>query len=317
MNTTKKIVEMIESQKRFGKVTDTAPLSGGLINQTFLVKTDCGKFVVQQVNPSAGKQSVIDYIRLEDKMRKNFMHIPFVFLVWQDEDDRLWKMTEYIEHSKSAGLDDATARNAAKYMAKVHHALESCPLVPNWAIPGFHDSPAILAKLDRLDSNSKEVTITELAKLIASNGKNYSIPDEPRRLIHGDPKLDNFLFDRNRDVVALIDWETLMIGQPLIDIGDMMRSFCKGDDDAFDARRFRIMSKAYNYVAQGGLTEDVYSENEILSATKLITLELAARFLIDWFEDSYFGWDSAKFTSRKESNLTAARKYFAYFQTMS
>ena len=125
MNTTKKIVEMIESQKRFGKVTDTAPLSGGLINQTFLVKTDCGKFVVQQVNPSAGKQSVIDYIRLEDKMRKNFMHIPFVFLVWQDEDDRLWKMTEYIEHSKSAGLDDATARNAAKYMAKVHHALES------------------------------------------------------------------------------------------------------------------------------------------------------------------------------------------------
>ncbi len=42
-----------------------------------------------------------------------------------------------------------------------------------------------------------------------------------------------------------------------------------------------------------------------------VCLELAARFCTDVFEDRYFGWDPARFASRREHDLVRARGQLA------
>jgi hypothetical protein len=37
-----------------------------------------------------------------------------------------------------------------------------------------------------------------------------------------------------------------------------------------------------------------------------VAVELAARFCVDAFEDRYFGWDPARFPSRREHNRVRA-----------
>ena len=48
----------------------------------------------------------------------------------------------------------------------------------------------------------------------------------PKRVIHYDAKINNFLFKKNTNkVIALIDLDTLMPGCFLSDIGDMIRTY--------------------------------------------------------------------------------------------
>jgi hypothetical protein len=47
-----------------------------------------------------------------------------------------------------------------------------------------------------------------------------------------------------------------------------------------------------------------------------ITLELAARFLADYFNDNYFGWDPKRYKSRRAHNLARARGQIALFKDL-
>jgi hypothetical protein len=42
-----------------------------------------------------------------------------------------------------------------------------------------------------------------------------------------------------------------------------------------------------------------------------VCIELAARFAVDVFRDEYFGWDPARFPSRRAHNLVRARGQLA------
>src|SRR5690606_22934060 len=49
----------------------------------------------------------------------------------------------------------------------------------------------------------------------------------------------------------------------------------------------------------------------IVPGLETVCVELAARFCVDVFEDSYFGWDSSRYPSRREHNLVRARGQLA------
>jgi hypothetical protein len=53
-----------------------------------------------------------------------------------------------------------------------------------------------------------------------------------------------------------------------------------------------------------------------LRATKQITLELAARFLIDVVHDAYFGFDTARYPHRRAHNVARARGQYHLAQTI-
>ena len=115
-------------------------------------------------------------------------------------------------------------------------------------------------------------------------------------VIHGDTKIENFLFDRETGkVVSLVDLDTVMPLTWLADWGDMVRSLCNpvGEKEP-DVSKVFVSGEAYASVLDGFLsTASTPTQEEIdlmPRAVQVIALELGVRFLADYLRgDTYFG----------------------------
>jgi hypothetical protein len=117
-----------------------------------------------------------------------------------------------------------------------------------------------------------------------------------RRLaIHGDTKLDNFLFStRTGKVKALVDLDTIMPHTWLADWGDMVRSLVNvAGEKEMDLSKVQVNMDIFLAVARGflrsarGITR---REVELMvDGVRIIALELGIRFLADYLRgNSYF-----------------------------
>lgn len=116
-----------------------------------------------------------------------------------------------------------------------------------------------------------------------------------RTPIHGDTKIDNFLFDRETLAVrSLIDLDTIMPYTWLADWGDCVRSLCNvAGEKERDLSQVQVDREIYEAVAAGflGTTERASPEEVALmvDAVEIIALELGLRFLTDYLRgDNYF-----------------------------
>jgi hypothetical protein len=116
-----------------------------------------------------------------------------------------------------------------------------------------------------------------------------------RTAIHGDTKLDNFLFNAATGrVKALIDLDTIMPHTWLADWGDMVRSLVNvAGERERDLGKVRVDMEIYAALARGFLTtarEVTRAEvDRMVDAVEIIALELGLRFLADHLRgDSYF-----------------------------
>lgn len=116
-----------------------------------------------------------------------------------------------------------------------------------------------------------------------------------RVAIHGDTKLDNFLFStRTGRVKALVDLDTIMPHTWLADWGDMVRSLVNvAGEKERDLSRVRVDMDVFRAVARGFLStarEVTPAEVDLMAdAPQIIALELGLRFLLDYLRgDSYF-----------------------------
>jgi Ser/Thr protein kinase RdoA (MazF antagonist) len=133
----------------------------------------------------------------------------------------------------------------------------------------------------------------------------------PEHILHGDPKVSNFLFSEGGSVVkCMIDFDTVGWTELSWELADAFRSWCNplSEDQLAGTFDLRIFEAAlYSYVQT---TENTFPIEEIiysLSATGHIFLELAMRFLVDALEEEYFGWDSNNFDSASSHNLVRAK----------
>jgi hypothetical protein len=116
-----------------------------------------------------------------------------------------------------------------------------------------------------------------------------------RSAIHGDTKLENFLFDaESGQVKALVDLDTIMPNTWLADWGDMVRSLCNVAGEKEPRReRVQVDMDIYRAVATGFLRSArnvTGRELELLvDSVEAVALELGMRFLTDYLRgDSYF-----------------------------
>ena len=114
-------------------------------------------------------------------------------------------------------------------------------------------------------------------------------------LIHGDTKIENFLFDTaTGNVKALVDLDTIMSFTWLADWGDMLRSLVNvAGEKETDLHKVTVDTDVYRAVAEGFLstaTEVTGQEiSMMVSAVQVIALELGLRFLTDYLKgDTYF-----------------------------
>ena len=87
------------------------------------------------------------------------------------------------------------------------------------------------------------------------------------------------------------------------------------EDDAKNVFRLEIFKAGWNGYAKSA--EGFISARErklVPKSVATITLELASRFLADYFEDNYFGWDDSRYPSRRAHNLARARGQLALYR---
>jgi hypothetical protein len=142
-------------------------------------------------------------------------------------------------------------------------------------------------------------------------------------LIHGDTKIENFLFDsQTGNVKSLVDLDTIMSFTWLADWGDMLRSMVNvAGEKERDLSRISVDTEVFLSVARGFLgASKTVTEQEIsmmVQAVQVIALELGLRFLTDYLRgDSYFmlGEDDPEDLNRVRAmvQLTLFRKLLEF-----
>ncbi|MGB5831686.1 MAG: aminoglycoside phosphotransferase family protein [Thiohalocapsa sp.] len=315
---------------------DIAPLGAGLINTTYRVDSPQGSFVLQRVNGAVfpaprcimanlSRLQRLSAARPELEVRlPNLVAGPVGEPFYEDADGSLWRLMEYIYPSRTLStLENPTqAAEVGSVLGNFHRlSAELNPGDLSVTLPGLHHTPTYLAALDAATPATLDdgAIIDALAFIATRRSLAHALEDArrdgltPIRVIHGDPKIDNLLFDPDSDrALCLIDLDTVQPGLVHHDIGDCLRSCCNRIGESADgARRVcfdidicRDLLRAY-----ADRTRHLFSAAErglFYTAIRLVPFELGMRFLTDHLQgDRYF-----RVRARGE-NLRKAQVQFA------
>jgi Ser/Thr protein kinase RdoA (MazF antagonist) len=319
-----------------GTASGTVPLGAGLINRTYKVEGSDRAFVLQRINSvvfPAPERIMNNLVRFAAAASDNpqlgvrlpaLVHaddgLPYV----HDAEGGLWRLMECIEPSRTLKQLDSLeqAAEVGRVLGRFHRLGASLdPDALDVTLPGFHQTPNYLAALDAVldDRNSNAELADALAFIDARRGLVSVLEDAlrqgltRRRVIHGDPKLDNLLFDpAERRALCLIDLDTVQPGLLHHDLGDCLRSCCnRGGEtsDCGDGARFDVDLCAAILAGYAEVARELLNHNEVellTPAISLIPLELAIRFLTDHLQgDRYFR------VRHRGENLLKARRQLA------
>jgi len=308
-----------------------SPLGHGLINQTFLVTTEREHFVLQRLAPIFSPEINRNIAAVTGALASAGLVTPRLLptrdgRLWLDlAAGGVWRMQSFVA---GQGFDKvpspAQARSAGELVARFHRALEKLDHRFVGMREGVHDTAKHLARLGEAQAahaNHRLASdVATLAQMIlASAGRLQPLPALPPRIGHGDLKLNNILFAGERapaseTAVCLIDLDT--VGPVLLahELGDAWRSWCNlsGEDATQAEVDLAVMRASFEgYAAAIGRELTNEERLALLGGVEWISLELASRFAADALNESYFGWDPRRYSTRGEHNLVRARGQFA------
>jgi thiamine kinase-like enzyme len=117
----------------------------------------------------------------------------------------------------------------------------------------------------------------------------------PARVTHNDTKLSNILFDKDDDVLCVIDLDTVMSSTSLNDFGDAIRSYTNtGAEDDTNLDNVSMNIETFKHYTAGYLSErsSTMSDSEkrwLAFSALYITYEQVLRFLMDYIDgDTYY-----------------------------
>lgn len=297
-------------------------IAGGLINQTLLIEDGDHKSIMQLVNPIFAPSVHLDIEAITAHLEQKGVTTPRLKrtrdgTLWAtDSDGKVWRVLTWLPGRVVNTVDStAMAHAAGGLVARFHRAVADLDHVFHFTRPGAHDTPAHLKKLrkavdEHVHHPNRDAVAPIAERILAHAARLPELPPDPRRIIHGDLKISNLLFHYERvEAVALLDLDTMGRLTIPVELGDAFRSWCNpaGEDAGsvvFRADLYEAAIKGYAVESQGFLTR---AEREALPAgTETIAVELAARFCADALNESYFGWNPARFPSRSEHNRVRA-----------
>lgn len=292
------------------------PLGNGLINDTFLVNTGNSQFVLQGINSRvfpqpeqviANLQQLNRHIAQQDPANVQ-LRIPALLpandgeAFYRDDNGQTWRALELISPAESREQlgNQAEASQVGFALAHFHRLCGTlAPESLHDTLPGFHIAPAYyqnyLAILDRplpvaIDAEFRQCQqfIERFQDQIAVLEQAKQRGELPERVIHGDPKLNNFLFEPGSDrIVSLIDLDTVKPGLVHYDIGDCLRSCCHiRPSNQFDIARCKTILTSY--LAEAGPFFEQADYNYLYAAILLIPFELGLRFFSDYLQGNHY-----------------------------
>jgi len=286
------------------------PLGNGLINDTFLVTTFATKqFVLQRINQQVFPEPELitsNLLTLNRHIRKQTnvrLLMPKVLRTtegqvnFQDGLGNCWRAQSFIADTESLenlrSLDDAEQVGFA--LGHFHRLTSNLkPATLHDTLPGFHITPDYLSQYLAAAKQSQEFDkfcadfIGEFAHHAVSLESAKQQGHLQVRVIHGDPKLNNFLFTKVGKIISLIDLDTVKPGLVHYDIGDCLRSCCHdAENHTFNLEICAAILKSYLDEAFGFFSAKDY--DYLFPAIQLLPFELGLRFYTDYLQgDRYF-----------------------------
>lgn len=306
------------------------PIEGGLINRTFEVRLETGRRVLQRLHPVFGPEVNVDIDVVSRHLQTRGVLVPRVVraitgALWVEAEGAVWRMLTYIEGITYHRVrSPALAGEGAVLAAAFHHALCDFEHRFHFARPGAHDTPAHLARLESTvaahPAHRLHPEVERIAEAIGAHARELTdLSALPRRVVHGDLKISNILFDAAGRARALVDLDTIGYERLAVEMGDALRSWCNpAGEDATEVRVdegvFEAAVTSYAGGARAFIQPDEVSS--LVSGFETIALELAARFAADALAESYFGWDPSRYPSRGAHNLARAGNQLALAQAV-
>lgn len=331
-------VVSIASRFAFGAaVAAIHPYGRGLINDTYLVtlaSNPSHRVILQRINTRVftHPEWIMDNLRLiSDHAARHRNATPLVFPAIfsaadgvphvRDADGGFWRAQQFIPNGRTVhALESlAQARELGAALGAFHVLVGEVPCAQlHTTLPGFHVTPGYLARYDDAVARGTDHPglRDEMEFVEQRRGFAATLEDAKRRGVlaarptHGDPKIDNFLFDVDNHAISVIDLDTVQPGLIHYDIGDLVRSACNRAGEAtpgasveFDLPACESILTGYVLAARALLNSGDY--DHLYDAIRLIPFELGLRFLTDHIEgDVYFK------TTHRGQNVERARAQF-------
>ncbi len=315
-------------------------LGRGLINDTFLVKTNRQSFVLQRINSQVfpNPELIMENLMLLNQYdnQKNTsaikLQIPRVLKThdqnayYVDKQKNYWRALEYIGNTTSKeSINNLHEAKEVGIALGNFHGLFCDANINSFhdSLPGFHITPQYYEhylQVEKLsDEPDKSEKLTFCRKFIDAFQDKINVLEEAKqkgflseRIIHGDPKLNNFLFDNQTNkIISLIDLDTVKPGLIHYDIADCLRSCCHDvETNSFDLERCAALLSNYLQQVHCFFTELDYVY--LYPAIQLIPFELGLRFFTDYLEGNrYFKVDSV------DQNLYRAYSQFCLCENIT
>ena len=325
----KELLDIIKNFDIRGDIKELNSINNGIINTTYVVKTDdkgnINKYLLQKINTSIftepfklmkNIENVTKYISLNDSESKDTINVikakyglPLYVTSDPFSHKEYYRVYNYIDNTISYNKSEKTeiVYNTGKAFGHFCKVLRDFPINDlEETIKDFHDTKKRYDKLietyklNPVNRNnrafkqiseiiSREEECSVLVNLLEDN-------KIPYRVTHNDTKVNNVLMDSlTKEPVAVIDLDTVMKGSGLYDYGDGVRSAASNAlEDETNLDNVYINMDMFKAYTDGYLSEmaPYLNEEEILNmanSIKIITLELAIRFLDDYLSgDTYF-----------------------------
>lgn len=306
-------------------IIEIVPFGSGLINNTYLVKTKSNfpDYILQRKNKNVfpNVPAMMDnIIKVTDHLKnkiieeggdpeRNVMTLlttpngePF----FEDAEGEFWTMSLYIPDTISyeTASNNDLVRKGGEGIGKFQRQLADFTQVLYPTIEGFHDLKFRFKQWDETLKSGNRERIRECKKEIEwiENRRKkmvdfWNLVEEgkiPKRVTHNDTKLSNILFDKEGNVLCVIDLDTVMYNTVLADFGDAIRTFAnQGKEDDINIDNVGLDIEKYNSYIEGYLSEAGEMLNEMekeyLSfGPQYIIYEQVMRFLMDYLKDDVY-----------------------------
>lgn len=307
-------------------IEEIAPLGNGLINDTYkIMVSGQPKYVLQRINNAVftdvemlqgNIEAVTSHIRQKYEKQgvadlgRRVLHFlkadtgkTYVF-----EDGKYWRVMDFIADSYTyEAVTPEYAYYAGRSFGDFESLLTDLEAPIGEIIPDFHNIEFRLKQLDEAIAEDKvgRMNDPEVQDYVA---KIKAVADEmclgerlyregklPKRICHCDTKVNNMLFDKDGNVLCVIDLDTVMPSFVFSDFGDFLRSAANtgAEDDPdldnihFNMEVFKAFAKGYLEGTKSFLLP-IEKENLPYAAT-LFPYMQAVRFFADYINgDTYY-----------------------------
>jgi Ser/Thr protein kinase RdoA (MazF antagonist) len=341
-------VKLVLNQFRYeGTLVSIKVCSQGHINDSFVITTTIRKYFLQRISPVAfhkPKQVMSNIVNVTSFLKKKIalnggnqseecltlIKTKEDTFFFEDKDGNIWRLMLFISgvvYDKPK--NEEVFRKAGEGFGHFQYLLKDFPSSLLYeVIPHFHDTPkryeALLQAIKGDKAGRVKDVTEEISKATIRRGnldlivKGLSDGSLPQRVTHNDTKLNNLMFDeKGEEPKCVLDLDTVMVGSPLYDFGDSIRSGASlANEDEKDVSKvifslplFEAYAKGFYEGGHGTFTNQEVSLFPY--SAMLMTYESAIRFLTDYLNgDTYFHIDYPT------HNLIRAKNQFALLTSM-